>query len=127
MSKEEEESEKNQEENDEDEWADFVDSKTADLSEPSSTNQHIKQEEPTKELTPNSGAPQLNSPTLKPNIDLSSPIKLVESFKFEQLDSNQLINRIFGSLCDDVQNRFPVSTSHVDVNLLGIISIRTIN
>ena len=44
MNKEEEESEKNEEENDEDEWADFVDSKTADLSEPSSTNQHIKQE-----------------------------------------------------------------------------------
>lgn len=123
MSKEEEESEKNEEENDEDEWADFVDSKTADLSEPSSTNQHIKQEEPTF----NSGASQLNSPTLKPNIDLSSPIKLVEPFKFEQLDSNQLINRIFGSLFVDVQNRFPVSTSNVDVNFLGIKSIRTIN
>lgn len=119
MTKEEEESE----ENDEDEWADFVDSKTADLSEPLSTNQHIKQEEPTF----NSGASHLNSPTLKPNIDLSSPIKLVEPFKFEQLDSSELLNRIFGSLCDDVQNRFPVSTSNVDVNLLGIKSIRTIN
>ena len=120
MSKEEEESEKNEEENDEDEWADFVDSTTADLSD-------IKQEEPTKKPTFNSSASQLDSPTLKTNIDLLSPIKLVEPFKFEQLDSNQLLNRIFGSLCDDVQKRFPVSTSNVDVNLLSIKSIRIIN